>query len=76
MHTGNVFQAEEDFLGLAVVWRRGSRAWRKGGEILVSSACREYTPQLGRWRFGTPTDVHMKGIVQVQRVFPLEWVAA
>lgn len=74
LHTGNIFETQEDFLGLAVVVAARITGRARGGEILVSSACRDYTEGMGRWRFGAPTDLSLKGIAKAQRVYPLEWV--
>jgi class 3 adenylate cyclase len=74
LHTGNIFETEEDFLGMAVVIAARITGQARGGEILVSSACREYTERLGLWSFGRPTDLSLKGIAKAQRVYRLEWV--
>jgi class 3 adenylate cyclase len=74
LHTGNIFKTEEDFLGMAVVVAARITGQARGGEILVSSACREYTERLGRWSFGHSADLSLKGIAKAQRVYTLDWV--
>jgi class 3 adenylate cyclase len=73
VHTGNIFQADEDWLGRAVVLAARITGFAHGGEILVSSACREYTLRLGRWEFGRPADMQPKGLSASERVYPLDW---
>jgi class 3 adenylate cyclase len=73
MHTGNIFQADEGFLGKAVVLAARITGRARGGEIFVSAACREYTYRIGRWRYGAPLELRLKGLVGAERVYPLEW---
>ena len=73
LHTGNIFQAEEDFLGRAVVVAARITGRARGGEILVSSASRSYTSHLGRWSYGEPRELSLKGLAQAERVYPLDW---
>lgn len=72
-HTGNIFETEQDFLGIAVVIAARITGHARGGEILISAAVREYTERLGRWRYGQPSDLSLKGIPEAQRVYPLVW---
>jgi class 3 adenylate cyclase len=72
-HTGNIFQAESDYLGRAVVLAARITGQAQGGQILVSAACREYTRRLGRWRYGEPAELALKGLASVERVYSLEW---
>jgi class 3 adenylate cyclase len=73
LHTGNIFQADHDFLGKAVVLAARITGRAQGGEILVSAACKSYTARLGRWRYGTAMELSLKGLSSVERVFPLDW---
>ena len=73
MHTGNIFQADEDFLGKAVVLAARITGRARGGEILVSAASRDYTEHLGRWTYGRPMELRLKGLSRVERVFSLDW---
>ena len=73
LHTGNIFQAEYDFLGRAVVLAARITGRARGGEILVSAACRDYTRHLGRWRYGEAMEVSLKGLASVERVYSLDW---
>jgi class 3 adenylate cyclase len=76
MHTGSVLQAEEDYLGRAVVLAARITGRARGGEILVSEACRDYTEHVGSWRYGRPAELSLKGLTSIQRVFPLDWAAS
>ncbi len=76
MHTGNAFHVDEDFLGRAVVMAARITAQAGGGEILVSAASKEYTERLGRWSYGTPTSLSLKGLTDAQLVYSLDWTAA
>jgi class 3 adenylate cyclase len=73
MHTGNVLQAEEDYLGKAVVLAARITGRARGGEILVSAACRDYTEHVGGWRYGNPAELNLKGLRSAERVYPLDW---
>ena len=73
LHTGNIFQADHDFLGKAVVLAARITGRAQGGEILVSAACQSYTARLGRWRYGAAMELSLKGLANVERVFRLDW---
>jgi class 3 adenylate cyclase len=73
LHTGNIYPAEQDFLGKAVVLAARITGRARGGEILVSSPCRAYTAGLQRWRYGRPAELALKGLSAVHRVYTLEW---
>jgi class 3 adenylate cyclase len=72
-HTGNIFQAESDYLGRAVVLAARITGRAVGGQILVSAACREYTKRAGPWRYGGPAELALKGLASVELVYSLEW---
>jgi class 3 adenylate cyclase len=73
LHTGNIFQADEDFLGKAVVLAARITGRAQGGEILVSAASREYTEHVSRWTYGEPMELQLKGLANVERVYSLDW---
>lgn len=73
LHTGNVFQEQDDFLGRTVVVAARITGWARGGEVLVSDALKRYTERVGRWRFGPPSDVRLKGLASSYRVYPVHW---
>jgi class 3 adenylate cyclase len=76
VHTGNIFQLEDDFLGKAVVLAARITGHARGGEILVSSDCREYTRHARDWRYGPAMELQLKGLANVERVYKLDWSAA
>jgi eukaryotic-like serine/threonine-protein kinase len=75
MHTGNIFHLDDDFLGKAVVLAARITGHARGGEILVSAACREYTSSVGRWRYGQAIELRPKGLASVEQVYSLDWRA-
>lgn len=76
VHTGNIFQVEDDFLGRAVVLAARIAGRARGAEVLVSAACKEYTEHLGRWNYGAPRSLSLKGLVGAEHVYSLDWRAA
>jgi class 3 adenylate cyclase len=76
VHTGNVFQAQDDFLGKAVVLAARITGQARGGQILVSAACREYTERAGSWRYGETYELQLKGIATSEQASSLHWSAA
>jgi class 3 adenylate cyclase len=75
LHTGNVFQERDDFLGKTVVVAARITGRARGGEVLVSGALKEYTEHLAEWRFGPPADLNLRGLASPQRVHPVYWNA-
>jgi class 3 adenylate cyclase len=73
VHTGNIFQSDEDLHGRAVVLAARITGQARGGEILVSAACRDYTERTGRWRYREERELQLKGIAARQRASSLEW---
>ena len=73
VHTGNVFQEQDDFLGKSVVLAARITGCARGGEVLVSAACRDYTEHLGLWRFGPCSELTLKGLATLQRVYSVDW---
>lgn len=76
VHTGNIFHVEDDFLGKAVVLAARITGRARGGEVLVSSASKDYTEGLGQWDYGAPASLSLKGLSKAQRVYSLDWQAA
>lgn len=76
VHTGNIFQAENDYLGRAVVLAARITGRARGGEVLISAASKKYTERLERWRYGTPSSLSLKGFTGAERVYSLDWQAA
>ena len=75
LHTGNIFHLDDDFLGKSVVLAARITGHARGGEILVSAACREYTMSVGRWRYGQGIELRPKGLAAIEQVYPLDWKA-
>jgi class 3 adenylate cyclase len=73
LHTGNIFQADHDFFGKAVVLAARITGHARGGQVLVSGACRDYTLRSGRWRYGPQRDLKLKGLAGPERVYRLDW---
>jgi class 3 adenylate cyclase len=76
VYTGNMFELDGDFLGRAVVLAARITGRARGGEVLVSQASKEYTERLGRWDFGAPTLLSLKGLANAEPVYSLDWRAA
>lgn len=76
VHTGNIFQSEEDLHGRAVVLAARITGQARGGEILVSADCRGYTERAGHWRYGRQRVLQLKGIAVPERASALEWAEA
>jgi class 3 adenylate cyclase len=73
IHTGNVFEENDDFFGRAVVLAARITGRARGGEVLVSEACREYTEHLRIWRFGPALALRLKGLRSPERVHAVDW---
>jgi class 3 adenylate cyclase len=76
LHTGSIFEADDAFLGKAVVLAARITGRAQGGEILVSAACRDYTHHLGRWRYGQAMEMKLKGLARAELVYPIDWSGA
>jgi class 3 adenylate cyclase len=76
LHTGSIFQLEDDFLGRAVVLAARITGSAHGGQVLVSAASKRYTEHLGKWTYGPPSSLSLKGLANVERVYPVDWQAA
>lgn len=73
VHTGNILYADDILLGRTVVLAARITGQARGGEILISTECVEYTKRLGMWRYGEPTEVRLKGLSDAQRLHALDW---
>lgn len=73
LHTGNVFQERDDFLGKTVVVAARITGRARGGEVLVSATVKDYTERVGKWHFGPPSDLILKGLASAQRVHAVNW---
>ncbi len=73
LHTGNVFQEMDDFLGKTVIVAARIAGCARGGDILVSGTLKDYTEHLGEWRFGPPSELSLKGLTSTQRVHSVYW---
>ena len=73
LHTGNIFAAEQDFLGRAVVLAARITGRARGGEILVSDACRNYTKHLEVCRYGQAKQLRLKGMAAAECAYSLDW---
>jgi class 3 adenylate cyclase len=76
VHTGNMFELDGDFLGRSVVLAARITGRARGGEVLVSAASKQYTERLGRWDFGRPTLLSLKGLANAECVYSLDWGVA
>ena len=75
VHTGNVFQLNEDFFGRTVVLAARITGQACGGQVLVSAASKQYTESLGLWTYGPVTSLSLKGLAEAQSVHVLDWQA-
>jgi eukaryotic-like serine/threonine-protein kinase len=73
LHTGNVFQERDDFLGKTVIVAARLTGRARGGEVLVSGVLKDYTEHVADWRFGPPSDLSLKGLTSPQRVHSVYW---
>jgi class 3 adenylate cyclase len=73
VHTGNMFELDGDFLGRSVVLAARITGRARGGEVLVSAACKEYTEKVAPWDYGAPTLLSLKGLAAAEQVYSLDW---
>jgi eukaryotic-like serine/threonine-protein kinase len=73
LHTGNVFQERDDFLGKTVIVAARITGRARGGEVLVSGTLKDYTEHVGRWHFGPALELGLKGLSSNQRVHSVYW---
>ena len=73
VHSGFVITSEEDLLGRNVVLTSRIAAHAKAGEILVSSALRQYTENDPSFQFEDRGEHHFKGLLGEHGVYSVRW---
>ena len=73
LHSGFVIANPEQMMGRNVVLAARIAAQAKGGEILVSSAAKEYTETDPSFRFEPHGEYHFKGLLGEHEVFSVLW---
>ena len=74
VHTGDVVQDRNDYIGLTVSKAARVTAAAQGGQVLVSSTTAEIVNS-AEIEFGEPLTVELKGIEGVHTLLPLNWAA-
>ncbi len=72
-HTGFVIEDSDDFYGRNVVLAARIADQARGGEILVSTAAKEYTESDPTFHFEHRGDLRLKGLVGEHSVYALAW---
>jgi class 3 adenylate cyclase len=72
---GEALRERDKFFGRTVILAARIAAQAAGGEILVSALLKELTQSLGELDFGSRRELQLKGISEIQPVFPVEWQA-
>lgn len=72
VHTGDVVQGQNDYIGLTVNKAARVAAAAKGDQILVSSTTADIVNH-SRIEFGEPMSVELKGIAGTHTLLPLDW---
>lgn len=73
LHSGFMIANQDQLLGRNVVLAARIAGKAAGGEILVSSALKEYTERDPRFRFEPRGEFHFKGMVGEHSVFAVPW---
>jgi class 3 adenylate cyclase len=73
LHSGYVIADAEDFFGRNVVLAARIADRARGGEILVSSAVKEYTETDPRVEFEGRGEFHLKGLVGEHTIYAVRW---
>jgi class 3 adenylate cyclase len=73
LHSGFVMGGPEQLLGRNVVLTGRIAAKAAGGEILVSSAIKEYTERDPSFRFEARGEFHFKGMLGEHTIYSLGW---
>jgi class 3 adenylate cyclase len=73
VHSGFVIANPDQLLGRNVVLAARIAAHAKGGEILVSSALKQYTESDPRFRFESRGEHHFKGLHGEHEVYAVDW---
>jgi class 3 adenylate cyclase/ketosteroid isomerase-like protein len=74
VHTGDVVQGQNDYIGLTVNKAARVAAAAKGDQILVSSTTAEIVNH-SEIEFGEPMTVQLKGLAGTHTLLPLNWQA-
>ncbi len=74
VHTGDVVQERDDYIGLTVSKAARVTAAAQGGQVLVSSTTAEVVNS-SEVEFGEPLAVELKGLEGVHTLLPLNWAA-
>jgi class 3 adenylate cyclase len=73
VHTGEVFEEDDDFLGHTVIVASRLSDVAAPGEILVSSLSEQLVARSGEFRFCEPREVALKGLTRSQPAATLLW---
>lgn len=73
VHTGEVLEEDDDFLGHTVIVASRLADAAGSGEIYVSSLSEQLVARSGEFRFGEPRDVVLKGLSRPQMAVTLLW---
>ncbi len=73
LHTGFVMREADDFFGRNVVLAARIADHASGGQILVSSALKEYTESDPTLAFEYYDDVHFKGVLGEHTIYAVRW---
>lgn len=73
LHAGFVIADASDFFGRNVVLAARIAEHARGGEILVSSAIREYTGSDPSFSFESRGEQHFKGLLGEHAVYAVDW---
>ncbi len=73
LHSGFILGNPEQMMGRNVVLAARIAAQAKGGEILVSSAAKEYTATDPSFRFEEHGEYHFKGLLGEHQLFSVLW---
>ena len=76
VHSGFVIVNGEDYLGRNVVLGARIADRARGGEILVSSALKEYVESDPAYRFEERGEFHFKGLLGEHTVYGVDWTGA
>jgi class 3 adenylate cyclase len=73
LHTGEVIRRGKQVYGRDVHLAARVAAQARGGEIAVSGAVRDVLADAGRFTFGRPYELELKGLAGTHRVHAVDW---
>lgn len=73
VHSGEAIKESGDFFGKTVILAARIGAHARGGEILVSTTCRELAASAGDLRFDEGHEIEFKGLAGSYRVHAVRW---